>query len=97
MSDVSGARIQVLFDVALQKYEEQTGTKLINHPLTRKLENCHSFESIVDVLQQQARAFTQFGEDGGRVMKSLKRAVHILYALSASTTLGEGVGLVCRM
>jgi hypothetical protein len=37
---------------------------------------------------------TEFRGDDGRVMKSLKRAVHVLHALSTSTTLGEGIGLV---
>lgn len=87
----------MLFDTALQSYEKQTGMRLIDHPLARQLENCHSVDAIVDILQQQARALTEFRGDDGKVMNSLKRAVHVLHALSSSTTLGEGVGLVCRM
>ena len=97
MTDTSGSRLQVLFDTALQSYEKQTGMKLIDHPLATQLENCHSVDSILDVLQQQARAFTQCRGDNGKVMKSVRRAVHVLHALSSSTTLGEGVGLVCQM
>jgi hypothetical protein len=97
MSDASGSSLQVLFDAALQSYEKQTGTKLIDHPLARQLENCHSVGSIMDILQQQARALTEFRRDDGKVLKSLNRATHVLHALSASTTLGGVVGLVCRM
>jgi hypothetical protein len=70
---------------------------LIDHPLARQLENCHSVDAIMDALQQQAQAFTEFRGEDGKVKKSLKRAVHILHELSTSTTLGEGIGLVRRM
>ena len=93
----SGTKLQLLFDAVLQNYEKQTGMKLIDHPLTRQLENCHSVNSVLDVLQQQARALTECRGDDGKAMKSLKRAVDVLYALSTSTILGEGIGLVRRM
>ncbi len=72
MSDTSGARLQLLFDATLQSYEKQTGMKLINHSLARQLKNCHSVTSVMDILQQQACALTEFRGDDGRVMKSLK-------------------------
>jgi hypothetical protein len=98
MSDTSCSRLQVLFDTALQSNEDQTGMKLIDHPLAKQLEDCHSVDSIMDILQHQGRAFTEFrGDSSSKLMKPLKRAIHVLYALSSSTTLGEGVGLVCRM
>jgi fungal STAND N-terminal Goodbye domain len=97
MGDSSGTKLQLLFDAALQSYEKQTGMKLIDHPLTRQLENCHSVNSVMDVLQQQARALSEFRGDNGKAMKSLKRAVDVLHALSTSTTLGEGIGLVRSM
>jgi len=94
MNSSGTTKLQLLFDAALQSYEKQTGMKLIDHPLTRQLENCHSVNSVMDILQQQARALTEFRGDDGKAMKSLKRAVHVLHALSASTILGEGIGLV---
>lgn len=94
MNDSSGTKLQVLFDAALQSYEKQTGMKLIDHPLTRQLDNCHSADSVMDVLQQQARAFTEFRGDDGKAMKFLKQTVDVLHALSTSTILGEGIGLV---
>ena len=94
MGDSSSSRLQFLFEAALEGYERQTGVKLIDHPLFRQLENCNSIESITAVLQDQARLFSQFRGDDGKVMKSLKSTVHVLRGLSASTTLGKGIGLV---
>jgi hypothetical protein len=95
MNDPSSARLQLLFDAALQSYEKQTGMKLIDHPLAGQLENCHSVDNIMDILQQQAQALTTSRQDGGKLMKSLKRAVQVLHALSSSTILDQGIGLVC--
>jgi len=98
MSDASGSSpgLRLLFDAALQGYEKQTGMKLIDHPLARELENCHSVDSIMDILQQQARALVDHRGGDGKVMNSLERAVHVLHALSTNTTLGEGISVVSR-
>ena len=84
MNDPCGSILQPLFEAALHNYEEQTGMRLIDHPLARQLENCSSVESIASVLQEQARAFTEFRQDDGKVMKPLKRVVHVVHALSTS-------------
>jgi hypothetical protein len=97
MNDSSDTRLQLLFDAALQSYEKQTGFKLIDHPLAKQLENCHAVDSVMDILQHQARAFFRFREDDGKIMRSLRRVVNVLHALSTSTTLGEGIGLVRLM
>jgi len=96
MADHSeSSRFQVLFESALQNYQNQTGTTLSNHPLAEKLQYCDSVESVTAVLQEQARAFTEFRGDDGKFMKSLKGIVSVLYTLSAGTALGEAIGLVC--
>ena len=97
MNDSSHTRLQLLFDAALHSYEKQTGFKLIDHPLSTQLENCHTVDYIMEILQFQARAFSRFREDDGKSMSSLKRVIHVLHALSTSTALGEGVGLVRLM
>jgi hypothetical protein len=76
--------LQSLFDAALRDYEKQTGMKLIEHPLARRLENCNSVESITAILQEQARAFTEFRRDDDKVMKPLKHVVHVLHAISTN-------------
>ena len=96
MGDHSGAsQFRTLFDIALEDYREQTGTKLVDHPFYGELITCDSIESISDVLQAQAQAFLEFRGKDGKAMKSLKGVVHVLYSLSSSTVLGEAIGLVC--
>lgn len=90
------SRFQALFDSALQDYQSQTGTILADHPLAQQLQICDSIESVTTVLQTQVRAFSEFRGDDGKVMKSLKNIVSVLYSLSASTALGEAIGMVCR-
>lgn len=81
------------FNAALHDYATQTGTNLVDHPFAKQLETCNSVGSISCLLQDHARNFREFREDG-KIMKSLNRAVHILYTLSTSASLGEGIGLV---
>jgi hypothetical protein len=94
MSQPSSSSFQSLFSAALQDYENQTGTKLVDHPLAKQFETCESVDSITAILQEQAQIFRKFKGDDGKVMKSLKCSVDVLYSLSISTVLGEAIGLV---
>ena len=94
MNDSSGTRLQLLFDTALQSYEKQTGLRLVGHPLAKQLEECRTADRVMDILQHQVWAFTKFREHSGKTMGSIKRVVHVLHELTASTSLGEGIGLV---
>jgi hypothetical protein len=85
---------QHLFSAALQEYENQTGCKLIEHPVAKQFKTCDSVESITAILQEQAQIFCKFRGDDGKLMKLLKSSVDILYTLSMSTVLREGIGLV---
>jgi hypothetical protein len=84
---------QDLFGAALREYENQSGCKLIEHPLAKQFEPCDSVQSITAILQQQTQIFREFRDDG-KLMKSLKFSVDVLYTLSIGTVLGEGIGLV---
>jgi hypothetical protein len=90
----SSSSFRDLFNAALQDYENQTGTRLDSHPVAKQLEACDSVDSINAILQDQAQIFRQFRGDNGKPMKSLKSSADVLYTLSTSTVLGEGVGLV---
>ena len=92
-SQSSTSSFQDLFNAALNDYENQTGTKLVEHPLARKIEACDSVDSIIAIFQEQAQIFRKFKDDG-KMMKSIKSSVGVLYTLSNSTLLGEGVSLV---
>jgi hypothetical protein len=97
MSDHSSSILESLFQDALQGYEDQTGEKLIDHPLTQKLEQCTSAESITAVLQEHAQAFDEFRRVECKVVKPLKCIVHILHTLSTDKTLRKAISLVRRI
>jgi hypothetical protein len=90
----SSSSFRDLFNAALQDYEIQTGTKLDDHPLAKELEICDSIEAITTIFQKQAEQFRKFRGGDGMLMKSLRLSVDVLYPLSTSTFLGEGIGLV---
>jgi len=91
MSDQTGSsRLHALFELALRDYESTTNIPLAKHPLTEKLENCHSVETITTLIQDQAKEFR--GND--RIMRSIQSTVSVLDQLSAITTLGGAIGLV---
>jgi len=89
------ASFRVLFESALQAYEKTTGISLAEHPLAIQLQSCHSIESMTALVQDQASAFNEFREKD-RVTKSVKNTLSILTKLSATASLGDAVGLVCR-
>ena len=93
MSQTSSSSFQDLFNVALRDYENKTGIKLVDDPFAKKFENCDSVDSITAILQEQARIFQKFRGDDGKLMKSLKASVDVLYTLS-NTVLSGGIGLV---
>ena len=82
-----------LFDAALLEYENKTNIKLADDPLAKKLEACNSVDSITAILQQQAQVFGGFKDDG-KIMKSLRSSVDVLYTLSNSSIIGQVVGLI---
>lgn len=89
------------FGSALQDYEGQTGINLVDHPLTRRLQDCHTVEDVMGVLREEVQGIDDlhgenYGADDGRLMNSLKGAVYVLYNLSINTVLGEVIDLVRR-
>jgi hypothetical protein len=88
------SQFQGLFNAALQDYENQTGTRLVDHPFAKQLETCDSVNSVTAILQEQAQIFHEFRGDDGKLMKSLKSSVEVLHTPSISAVLGESIGLV---
>ena len=80
-----------LFNAALQDYQNQTGSSLVDNPFARQLESCDTVGSITAVLQEQAQIFRNFRGDDGKLMKSVKYSVEILYTLLPAAA---GLGLV---
>jgi hypothetical protein len=67
-----------------------TGTKLDDQTLAKQLENCDPVDTIFSTLQEHVRLFQECRGDE-KIMKSLKCTVHVIHALSTSTTLGESI------
>ncbi|KAF8486772.1 hypothetical protein DFH94DRAFT_166 [Russula ochroleuca] len=93
MSTNPSPELKSLFEAALNEFEKRAGTNLVQHQTLDKLVNCESADSVIDVLQEQARAFRNFRGDNVKLMTWLKRTVNVLYTLSTSGVLGEGIGL----
>jgi len=91
----SSASFRALFESAFQVYEKTTGISLAEHPFAIQLQRCHSIESMTALVQDQASTFNEFREKD-RVTKSVKSTLSILTKLSATASLGDAVGLVCR-
>jgi hypothetical protein len=91
MTEQSGSsRFQVLFESALQAYEEKTGITLSRHPLAVKLQGCDSVEGITALLQDQAKNFKK----SDKIIKSVETIVSVLTPLSFAASLPDTVGLV---
>jgi len=89
----SSTNFQLIFNNALKAYEKKTKSDLLAHPLAAQLQACDSPNTILLVLQQQARELNESRTNDERLTKWLDTTVNVLYALSGA--LGEGVGLVC--
>ena len=97
MSLSPSASFVLLYNAALQDYTTQTGTNLVDHPFAKQLQNCESVDSISSLLQENVRIFREFRTEDGKIIKSFKCAVNVLYTLSNSTVLGASIGLVRPM
>jgi len=88
----SSTNFQNLFNNALEAYEKKTKKQLLAHPLSAKLQHCHSPAAILSVLQELVQQFDQRRCGSERLRACLNPIVNVLHAFS--TTTGEGVGLV---
>ena len=91
---LGSSRFETLFESALRDYEEQTGIPLAKHPLAEQFQNCQSVDSVTTLIQEQARAFSDF-RGSNKVMSSLKGVVSALHRVSAIAALGQDIGMVC--
>jgi hypothetical protein len=87
------SNFQVIFDNALEEYERHTKENLLAHPLAAQLQDCDSPCSILFVLQQQVQELSRSQSSQDRLTGCLDSTINVLSTLSSS--IGEGVGLVC--
>jgi hypothetical protein len=89
----SSSNFQLIINNALDEYKKRTRNDLLAHPLAAQLQSCNSANAILAILQQQVQELDQSRSSDQRWSRWLEPTVNVLYALSSS--LGEGVGLVC--
>jgi hypothetical protein len=88
---------------AVEKYKNQVGMSLIQNQLATQLETCDSVESVAAVLEERVQAFREFlGRDRHpKIMKSIKRVVHILHTISTglggAVQIGHGIASIVRL
>jgi hypothetical protein len=88
----STSNIQLIIDAALADYAKITGIDLSTKPFVVMLEESHSPEAILVLLQDRQKAFEAYSGGNRRLMSCLSPAVTIIYAFSG--ILGEAVSLV---
>ena len=93
---MSQPSFQILFNAALQDYEDKTGKALTDHPIAKQLERCESVNSISTILQEQARSFREFRKNDGKLMNALNISVDVLCTPVINSALNEAIGLVVR-
>jgi hypothetical protein len=87
MTDQSGfARLEALWQSALQAYDNKTGVALAQHPLALDLQTCRSSDDIATLLQRRTQAFDGFRQRN-RMMRTIKTTVSILTPLSHAVSL----------
>ena len=87
------SRFRAQFEYALLGYQRKTSVTLAEHSLAIRLQNCYSVESVIRLLKNEARAFSDLpGSD--IIMNSIERTVSILSAISATLSLDEAIDLV---
>ncbi|KAH9964836.1 hypothetical protein BC827DRAFT_1153795 [Russula dissimulans] len=91
MSDHPSPELRSLFEAALNEFETRTGTKLVQNRIFDELLACESVESILYILQEQAKPLrTALGNDS-TLMKWIKRTVTVLHFLSTNKMIVDGV------
>jgi hypothetical protein len=95
MSVHPSPELRSLFEAALNEFETRTGTKLVQNRIFDELLACESVESILYILQEQAKPLrTALGNDS-TLMKWIKRTVTVLHFLSTNKMIVDGVSSVC--
>ena len=88
----SSSNFQSVLDAALEAYEKNTKTNLLDHPLAAQLQSCDSPITILSVLQDLVQQFDHRRRNDERLSSWLGPTVKVLYAFSS--TIGQGAGPV---
>ncbi len=89
---VSSSQFIPIIVAALLEFKEKTGNNLLDNWLSKELQSCDTVEAVLDIIQDQAKAFDKFRGGDKKLMKWINSSVHVLYAISV--TLGESISVV---
>ena len=92
--NVPSLQFQDVFDAALKEYRHKTGKDIATNPLAARFLDCKSPAAVLDILEEQARAFDQFRKGDRELMKRLKPIVDILHGLTTNDIIVGGISLV---
>jgi hypothetical protein len=75
--------LQPLLQDAIEQYEKNVGTSLIESQFSIRLRSCDTIESTTEALEEQAHDFSEsLGHDRhSKMMTSIRRVVRILYTV----------------
>ena len=81
-----------ILNAALDDYHKRTGIDLTKHPSAVQLQNCHSPDDVLQLLQERETSFKHYRENYRKLIDCLRPVVKVIHALSG--ILGERAGLV---
>ena len=87
----SPSTLQSIID-ALVDYTKVTGIDLSDNPVGATIEQSNSPESILELLQERAKAFREYRDGNRRLINCLRPAVKVIHSFSG--ILGEAASLV---
>ena len=87
------SNFHLIINNALDEYKKRTKKDLRVHPLATELQSCSTPSAILSILHRQVQSLDQSRRRDDRWTRCLDPTVNVLFNLS--TTLGQGVGLVC--
>ena len=89
---MSSTPFQSILDAAFVDYANQIGIDLAKHPVSDRLQTCHSPDDVLKLLEEKANEFKDYREGNRKLIDSLKPVVNVIQAFSG--ILGEVVSLV---
>ena len=79
---------------AVDKYAEQTGINLNEHPFADKVKGCDSPSAVLSLLQENLKAFKDYRDNNRKFIQYISPVVEFVHTFSG--ILGEAAGLVSR-
>ena len=90
----SSSVFDTIFNAALEKYTKKTGIDLCNHLLAPRIDRCNGPDAILNIFQEQARAFDEFKNGDAKLLRWLRPVVNVLHALSTNKAIRDSVSHV---